>query len=79
MKALAEKGYFGSDIDFYNMEYYFAAECDYDVQAAYYSMDTKNGVNHCMPLTDAEGRTLIESFTFLALPSINCPTESLIK
>ena len=69
VKALAEKGYFGSDIDFYNMEYYFAAECDYDVQAAYYSMDTKNGVNHCMPLTDAEGRTLIKSNSCVAINS----------
>ena len=69
VKALSEKGYFDSEIDFYNMEYYFAAECDYDVQAAYYSMDTKGGTNHCMPLTDAEGRTLMKSNSCVAINS----------
>lgn len=69
VKALSEKGYFGSDIDFYNVDYFFAAECDYDVQAAYYSMDTKNGANHCMPLTDAEGRTLMKSNSCAAINS----------
>ena len=69
VKALSENGYFGSDIDFYNMEYYFAAECDYDVQAAYYSMDTKSGANYCMPLTDAEGRTLMKSNSCVAINS----------
>lgn len=69
VKALSENGYFDSEIDFYNMEYYFAAECDYDVQAAYYSMDTKNGINHCMPLTDAEGRTLMKSNSCVAINS----------
>ncbi len=69
VKALSENGYFESGIDFYNMEYYFAAECDYDVQAAYYSMDTKNGANYCMPLTDAEGRTLVKSNPCVAINS----------
>lgn len=69
VKALSENGYFGSYVDFYNMEYYFAAECDYDVQAAYYSMDTKSGTNHCMPLTDAEGRTLMKSNSCVAINS----------
>ncbi len=69
VKALSEKGYFDSEIDFYNMEYYFAAECDYDVQAAYYSMDTKSGTNYCMPLTDAEGRTLMKSNSCVAINS----------
>ena len=69
VKSLSENGYFDSEIDFYNMEYYFAAECDYDVQAAYYSMDTKSGTNHCMPLTDAEGRTLMKSNSCVAINS----------
>lgn len=69
VKALSENGYFGSGIDFYNMEFYFAAECDYDVQAAYYSMDTKSGANYCMPLADAEGRTLIKSNPCVAINS----------
>lgn len=69
VKSLSEKGYFDTDIDFYNMEFYFAAECDYDVQAAYYSMDTKNGPNYCMPLTDAEGRTLVKSNPCVAVNS----------
>ena len=57
------------------MEYYFAAECDYDVQAAYYSMDTKNGPNHCMPLTDAEGRTLIKSNSCVAINSASASKD----
>lgn len=69
VKVLSENGYFDTDIDFYNMEYYFAAECDYDVQGAYYSMDTKNGPNYCMPLTDAEGRTLVKSNPCVAVNS----------
>ncbi len=69
VKSLSENGYFDTDIDFYNMEFYFAAECDYDVQAAYYSMDTKNGSNYCMPLTDAEGRTLVKSNPCVAVNS----------
>ncbi len=75
VRALSENGYFGSDVDFYNMEYYFAAECDYDVQAAYYSMDTKNGTNHCMPLTDAEGRTLIKSNSCVAINSASASKD----
>lgn len=69
VKSLSENGYFDKDIDFYNMEFYFAAECDYDVQAAYYSMDTKNGPNYCMPLTDEEGRTLVKSNPCVAINS----------
>lgn len=70
IKTLSESGYFDSDdLDFYNMEFHFAAECDYDVQAAYYSMDKKNGTNYCMPLMDEEGRTLIKSNPCVAINS----------
>lgn len=75
VKALSENDYFDSDIDFYDMEFYFAAECDYDVQAAYYSMDTNSGVNHCMPLTDAEGRTLMKSNTCVAINSASASKD----
>ena len=69
VNSLSENGFFDSGIDFYNMEYYFAAECDYDVQAAYYSMNTKSGAKYCMPLADAEGRTLMKSNSCVAVNS----------
>ena len=75
VKDLSENGYFNSEIDFYNMEYYFAAECDYDIQAAYYSMDTKSGTKHCMPLTDAEGRTLMKSSSCVAINSASASKD----
>lgn len=75
VKALSENGYFDSGIDFYNMEYYFAAECDYDVQAAYYSMDTKSGANYCMPLADAEGGILMKSNSCVAINSASASKD----
>lgn len=67
--ALAESGYFDAGLDFYHTKYYFAATCDYDVQAAYYSMDTGSGPIWCEPLADAEGRVFIKSNSCMALNS----------
>lgn len=69
VKALSENGYFGSDIDYYNTEYYFAATCDYDVQAAFFSMDSMSGTQYCSPMADAEGRIPIKSNSCVALNS----------
>lgn len=69
VKALDENGAFDTKIDFYNMEYYFAATCDYDIQAAYYSMAIPDGTSYCVPLADAKGRVSIKSNPCVALNS----------
>lgn len=69
VKALNDEGYFDSDVDFYNVEYYFAALCDFDIQAAYYSLDPNGDTTDCVPLADAEGNVSILSSTCAALNS----------
>lgn len=69
VKALNDAGYFDSDVDFYNVEYYFASTCDFDIQAAYYSLDPKGDTTDCVPLADADGNVSIMSSTCAALNS----------
>lgn len=70
VKKLAESGAFDSDhVDFYNTEYYFAATCDYDVQAAFYELDTSAGLSHGMPVADKEGNIAINANGCLTLNS----------
>lgn len=69
VKELSESNAFGSDIDFYNTEYYYAATCDYDVQAAFYELDTQAGMEYSMPLADKEGNVAINANACLALNS----------
>lgn len=69
VKELSESNAFGSDIDFYNTEYYYAATCDYDVQAAFYELDTQAGMEYSMPLADKEGNVAINANVCLALNS----------
>ncbi len=69
VKALNDAGCFDSDVDFYNEEYYFAAICDFDIQAAFYSLDTEGDSTDCVPLRDAEGNVSIMSSTCAALNS----------
>jgi len=69
IKELSDGNYFGSGIDFYNMEYYFAARLDYDVQAAFYSLDEKAGMAYCMPLSDRQGNIAISANACLAINS----------
>ncbi len=68
VKELSESGAFDSDsVDFYNTEYYFAATCDYDVQAAFYELDANAGLSHGMPVTDKEGNVAINANGCLTL------------
>lgn len=70
IKELSESNAFGSDsMDFYNTEYYFAATCDYDVQAAFYELDTSAGVSYGMPMADKDGNVAINANGCLALNS----------
>ncbi len=70
IKELSESDAFGSDrMDFYNTEYYFAATCDYDVQAAFYELDTSAGVSYGMPMADKDGNVAINANGCLALNS----------
>lgn len=69
VKELSESNAFGSNIDFYNTEYYYAATCDYDVQAAFYELDTQAGMAYSMPLADQEGNVAINANACLALNS----------
>ncbi len=71
VKELSEHGYFSSDIDYYNTEYYYAAINDYDVQAAFYSLDTSAGIAYCMPLADRDGNVDISANGCLALNSVS--------
>ena len=69
VKELSESNAFASDIDFYNTEYYYAATCDYDVQAAYYELDVQGGLSHSMPIADKEGNVATNSNACVALNS----------
>lgn len=70
VKELSESNGFGSDkIDFYNTEYYFAAMCDYDVQAAFYELDTQENISYSMPITNKAGDVAINANACLALNS----------
>lgn len=69
IKELSDGNYFGSGIDFYNMEYYFAATMDFDVQAAFYSLDEKAGIAYCMPLSERQGNIAISANACLAVNS----------
>lgn len=69
VKGLLENGYFDSDIDFYNVEYYFAATVDLDVQAAFYSLDENADDAYCMPIADAAGKVHISANPCVALNS----------
>ena len=69
VKELSESNAFGSNIDFYNTEYYYAVTCDYDVQAAFYELDTQAGMAYSMPLADKEGNVAINANACLALNS----------
>jgi multiple sugar transport system substrate-binding protein len=71
VKQLSEDGILGgsTDIDFYNTEYYFAATSDYDVQAAYYSLDKQSETAYCVPLANAAGNVEINANMCIALNS----------
>ena len=70
VKNLSESNAFGYDkIDFYNTEYYFATTCDYDVQAAFYELDTSADVTLGMPIADEEGKVAINANGCLAMSS----------
>lgn len=68
VKELSESNAIGSSsVDFYNAEYYFAATCDYDVQAAFYELDTNAGLAYGMPMADKEGNVAINANGCLTL------------
>lgn len=69
VKELSESNAFDADVDFYNTEYYYAATCDYDVQAAFYELDEQSGLSYSMPLADSEGNVAINANYCLALNS----------
>lgn len=69
VKNLSENGYFDSDVDFYNVEYYFGATVDFDVQAAFYSLDENTDDMYCMPIADSDGRVSISANSCIALNS----------
>lgn len=69
VKDLNDAGYFDSDVDFYNEEYYFAASCDFDLQAGFYSLGMDGDTTDCVPLADADGNISILSSTCAALNS----------
>lgn len=68
-KELSKGNAFGRGIDYYHSEYYYAAVCDYDVQAAFYELDTQAGISHSRPLADKEGNVAINANACLALNS----------
>ncbi len=69
VKGLSEENAFGSDVDFYNGEYYYAAICDYDVQAAYYELDNSALVSYSMPMANKDGNISINANNCIALNS----------
>lgn len=69
VKELSDNHAFGADVDFYNTEYYYAATCDYDVQAAFYELDGQSGLSYSMPVTDREGNTAVNANYCMALNS----------
>lgn len=69
IKELSNNNLFGSGINFYNEEYYFAVLKDYDVQAAYYCLAKDSDHAYGMPLGDAEGNVVINANNCIALNS----------
>ncbi len=69
VKQLSQDNAFGLDLDFYNEEYEYASICDYDVQAAFYELDTAASVSSSMPVTNREGKAVINANTCLAMSS----------
>jgi len=69
VKEISNNNLFGSDIRFYNEDYYFAVLKDYDVQAAYYCLAKDSDWAYCMPLGDAEGNVAINVNNCIALNS----------
>lgn len=69
VKELSDNHAFDADVDFYNTEYYYAATCDYDVQAAFYELDEQSGLSYSMPVADSEGNTAVNANYCMALNS----------
>ena len=69
VKELSDNHAFDADVDFYNMEYYYAATCDYDVQAAFYELDEQSGLSYSMPIADSEGNVAVNANYSMALNS----------
>lgn len=69
VKELSDNHAFDADVDFYNMEYYYAATCDYDVQAAFYELDEQSGLSYSMPIADSEGKVAVNANYCMALNS----------
>lgn len=69
VKELSDNHAFDADVDFYNTEYYYAATCDYDVQAAFYELDEQSGLAYSMPMADSEGNVAINANYCMALNS----------
>lgn len=69
IKDMSEKGYFDSHLDFYNVEYYFGAIVDYNIQAAFYSLHEGSDEVYCMPIADSEGKVSTSANPCVALNS----------
>lgn len=69
VKELSKKGYFGSGIDFYNTKYNFAATIDFDVQAAFYALDSGAGRAYSLPIADKLRNVSIKANGCLTLNS----------
>lgn len=69
VKELSDNHAFDADVDFYNTEYYYAATCDYDVQAAFYELDEQSGLAYSMPMADSEGKVAVNANYGMALNS----------
>lgn len=69
VKELSDNHAFDADVDFYNTEYYYAATCDYDVQAAFYELDEQSGLSYSMPIADSEGNVAVNANYCMALNS----------
>lgn len=69
VKELSDNHAFDADVDFYNTEYYYAATCDYDVQAAFYELDEQSGLSYSMPIADSEGKVAVNANYCMALNS----------
>lgn len=67
VKELSKANYFGSEIDFYNTEYEFAAICDFDVQSAFYTLDSKETLSYSVPLADSKGNVVLNANGCIAL------------
>ena len=69
VKELSDNHAFDADVDFYNTEYYYAATCDYDVQAAFYELDEQSELSYSMPMADNEGNVAVNANYCMALNS----------